>query len=154
MIRLANERRPFDPVDAALLAALDRDARQPVSALARLVGMSPPAVSERLRRLEADGVLKGFSVELDPAALGYALRALARIRPLPGKLHVVERLIEQCPHVVECLKVTGDDAFLAQLVVRSVDQLDTVLSSLADHAMTSTAIVKGHAVRRRLPPLE
>ncbi|HSI42199.1 MAG TPA: Lrp/AsnC family transcriptional regulator [Xanthobacteraceae bacterium] len=154
MKNLVSERTVLDPVDRRLITELDRDARRPTSELARLVGMSAPAVTERLRRLEAAGVLKGFTAEVDPLALGYAIRAMVWIRPHPGKLHVVEQLIQQCPEVVECLKITGDNPFLAQIVVRSVQQMDEVLERLCDHAVTSTAIIKSEAVKRRLPPLD
>ncbi|MBS7545906.1 Lrp/AsnC family transcriptional regulator [Ancylobacter oerskovii] len=149
-----NGKAALDATDARLLAALDRDARLAVSELARLVGMSAPAVAERMRRLEATGVLKGFCAEIDPRALGYAISAMVRIRPLPGKLHLVEQLIDACPNIVECHKITGDDPFLARMVVRDVEEMDSVLEALADHATTSTAVIKSQAVRRRLPPLE
>ncbi len=154
MKHLTSEAAGLDPVDARLIRELDRDARQPVSALARAVGMSGPAVAERLRRLETAGILKGFSAEIEPRALGYALSAMVRIRPLPGKLHLVERLIDACPQIVECHKITGDDPFLARMVVRSVEEMDGVLESLCEHAVTSTSVIKSHAVRRRLPPLD
>ncbi|GAB4065913.1 Lrp/AsnC family transcriptional regulator [Ancylobacter sonchi] len=152
-MRLQPAASGLDALDARILSEIDRDARLPMSELARLVGMSAPGVAERVRRLEAAGVLKGFSAEIDPRAIGYAIRAMVRIRPLPGKLHLVERLIDDCPHIVECLKITGDDPFLAQLVVRDVEEMDTVLEALAEHAVTSTAVIKSQAVRRRLPPL-
>lgn len=151
--QLHSESPALDRIDAQLLTELDRDARQPVSELARRVGMSGPAVAERLRRMGASGLLRGFSAEIDTRSLGYAIRAMVRIRPLPGKLHLVEQLIDACPNIVECHKITGDDPFLAQLVVRNVEEMDEVLEALADHAVTSTAVIKSLAVRRRLPPL-
>lgn len=83
----------------------------------------------------------------------YQIRAMVRIRPLPGKLHLVERLIQERPEFVECDKITGDDPFLARLVVQSIEQMDDVLEALFEHAVTSTAVVKGTSVKRRLPPL-
>ncbi|MDR6951867.1 Lrp/AsnC family leucine-responsive transcriptional regulator [Ancylobacter sp. 3268] len=152
-MRLQGTEPGLDALDAGILTALDRDARITMSELARLVGMSAPGVAERVRRLEAAGVLKGFSAEIEPRALGYAIRAMVRIRPLPGKLHLVEKLIDACPNIVECHKITGDDPFLAQLVVRDIEEMDGVLEALAEHAVTSTAVIKSQAVRRRLPPL-
>ncbi|WP_298952604.1 Lrp/AsnC family transcriptional regulator [uncultured Methylobacterium sp.] len=143
----------LDAVDARLLAALDADARQPLSALARHVGLSAPSVAERLRRLQEAGVVRGVTAEIDLRALGYPIRALVRIRPLPGKLHLVERLIAETAQIVECDRVTADDPFLARLAVRSIEELDVVLESLSDHAVTSTAVIKSTSVARRLPPL-
>lgn len=140
-------------MDARILAALDEDARLPVSELARAVGMSAPGVSERVRKLEAAGVISGFTIDVDTKALGYQIRAMVRIRPLPGKLHLVERMIQECPQFVECDRITGDDPFLARMVVRSIEQMDDVLEALSEHAVTSTAVIKGTSVKRRLPPL-
>jgi Lrp/AsnC family transcriptional regulator, leucine-responsive regulatory protein len=143
----------LDEVDARILIALDADARLSMSDLSRLVGLSAPSVSERVKRLEATGVIGGFTLDLDTRALGYQIRALVRIRPLPGKLHLVERLIQDTPQFIECDKITGDDPFLARLVVRSIEEMDDVLEALSDHAVTSTAVIKASSVKRRLPPL-
>ena len=76
-----------------------------------------------------------------------------RVRPLPGKLHIVQKLIEEIPEFGECDKVTGDDCFVARLFVRSMSELDKLLDRIADKAETSTAIIKAQPIRRRPPPL-
>jgi len=143
----------IDQIDRQIIEALQEDARMPLKELAARAGLSSPSVAERLRRLEERGVITGFRVEIDPAALGYLLQAIVRIRPLPGKLHIVQRMIEALPEFSECDKVTGDDCFIARLHVRSIEQLDTVLDGIADKAETSTSIVKSQPIRRRPPPL-
>lgn len=124
-----------------------------MSELSRIVGMSAPSVSERVRRLEAIGVIRGFTLDVDTRPLGYQVRAMVRIRPLPGKLHLVEKLIQERPEFIECDKITGDDPFLVRLVVHSIEEMDDVLEALSEHAVTSTAVIKGTSVKRRLPPL-
>ncbi|MDG9882764.1 Lrp/AsnC family transcriptional regulator [Pseudomonas putida CSV86] len=143
-----------DAIDQLLLNALMEDSRRSLKALASLTGLSSPSVSERLRRLEERGVLKGYTVEVDARSFGYQLQAIVRIRPLPGQLHEVERQIIAIPEFTECDKVTGDDCFIARLHVRSMEQLDTLLDKLNSHAETSTAIVKKTPVKRRLPPMD
>ncbi|MDR0279054.1 MAG: Lrp/AsnC family transcriptional regulator [Paucimonas sp.] len=143
-----------DAIDQLLLNALMEDSRRSLKALASLTGLSAPSVSERLRRLEERGVLKGYTVEVDARSFGYQLQAIVRIRPLPGQLQEVERQIIAIPEFTECDKVTGDDCFIARLHVRSMEQLDTLLDKLNSHAETSTAIVKKTPVKRRLPPME
>ncbi|MBX5046595.1 Lrp/AsnC family transcriptional regulator [Rhizobium lentis] len=150
---LQTRKSTLDEIDARILSALNSDARLSISELARLVGMSPPSVSDRIRRLEAAGVIRGFTVDVDTRAIGYQIRAIVRIRPLPGKLHLVERLIQERPEFTECDKITGDDPFLARLAVHSIEQMDDVLETLSEHAVTSTAVVKGTSVKKRLPPL-
>ena len=143
----------LDDVDCLLLEALVRDARMSLKALAAHAGISSPSATDRLRKLEERGVIKGYTVEIEPAALGYLLEAVVRIRPLPGKLHIVQRLIEETAAVSSCDKVTGDDCFVAHLHVRSMSELDALLDRLSDKASTNTSLVKSRTVARRPPPL-
>jgi len=150
---LRNKNTVLDEVDQALITLLTDNARLSTAELARSVGLSAPSVAERLRRLEEDGVIKAFTVELDPKALGYTLTAIVRIKPLPGQLHAVERLLIESPEVVECDKVTGEDCFVARYLLRSIEELDPILERIAQRAQTSTSIVKTSPVKRRQPPV-
>ncbi len=153
MKSLQSQKSSLDETDIRILTALDANARLSISELARMVGMSSPSVTERVRRLESTGVIRGFTLDVDTNVLGYQIHAMVRIRPLPGKLHVVEKLIQECPEFIECDRVTGDDPFLARLIVQTIKQMDDVLEALSQYAVTSTAIIKGTSVKRRLPPL-
>jgi Lrp/AsnC family leucine-responsive transcriptional regulator len=139
--------------DQRILDAMLADARISLKELAQRVGLSPPSVSERLRRLEERGVIRAYTVELNPQALGYPLQAIVRVRPLPGKLQTVEKLLAQTPEVCECDKITGDDCFVVRMFVRSIEQLDQLLDRITDKAETNTAIVKRQVVARRAPPV-
>jgi Lrp/AsnC family leucine-responsive transcriptional regulator len=143
----------LDATDHALLRLLEQDARMPVAGLAMEIGLSAPSTSERLRRLEAQGVIARFTVQVDPRALGYTLQAIVRVKPLPGQLHLVEDEIRRIPEFVECDKVTGDDCFICRLFLRTIEELDEILMTVGERAETSTAIVKATLVERRLPPL-
>lgn len=142
----------MDQVDQSILSVLHADSRTSLKLLAERVGLSAPSVSERLRRLEERGVIRAFTLDIEPRALGYQLQAIVRIKPLPGQLAAVEQLIRDTPEFCECDKVTGDDCFVARVYVRSIEQLDGVLDRIADKAQTSTAIVKAQTIRRRPPP--
>jgi Lrp/AsnC family leucine-responsive transcriptional regulator len=144
----------LDEIDREIVEILLRDSRASLKELAQAVGLSSPSVSERLRRLEERGVIRAFTVEVDAKALGFPIQAIVRIKPLPGKLHVVQKLIEETPQFGECDKVTGDDCFVARLYVRSIEELDGLLDRIADKAETSTAIVKSQPIPRRAPPLQ
>ena len=78
---------------------------------------------------------------------------IVRIRPLPGRLQIVQKLIAATPEIAECDKVTGDDCFIARLFVRSMEHLDKVVESIAEEATTNTSIVKGQLIKRRSPPI-
>ena len=114
----------LDDLDRRIVEILVDDARISLKELASRVNLSSPSASERLRRLEERGVIRAFTVDIDPAALGYTLQAIVRIKPLPGRLHAVQKLIEEIPEFTECDKVTGDDCFVARLLIRSIGDLD------------------------------
>ena len=148
-----NEGYLADPIDKKLIDALNANARRSMRDLARLVGLSAPSVGDRVRRLEDLGLLRGYTVDLDHRVMGYPLQALVRVKPLPGQLHMVERIIQEIPECVECDKVTGDDCYILRLCLRSIGQLDRLLDRLHDKAETNTSIVKSSPVPRRAPPL-
>lgn len=131
-----------DTIDQLLINALMEDSRRSLKALAQISGLSAPSVGERLRRLEERGVLRGYTVDVDPRSFGYQLQAIVRIRPLPGQLQEVERQIIAIPEFTECDKVTGEDCFIARLHVRSMEQLDILLDRINVLAVTNTAIIK------------
>lgn len=143
----------LDELDRTIIEILVDDARISLKELSQKVGLSSPSVSERLRRLEEKKVIRSFTVDVDPQALGYNLTAIVRVRPLPGMIHIVEKLIQETPEITECDKVTGDDCFIGKLQFRTMQQLDGILDRLAEKAETNTAIVKSSPVKRRLPPL-
>ena len=143
----------LDTVDAKILSALVGDARTSIAELARLVGLSPPSVSERVKRLEEAGVIRGYSVQVDSASLGYPLAAWLRIRPVPGELRRVADIVSSLPEIVECDRVTGEDCFVARAHVRSVEDLERVIDRIIPYAMTNTSIIHSSPVLRRLPPI-
>lgn len=143
----------IDPVDAEILRRLDADARTTMAELGRAVGLSPPSVTERVRRLEDAGVIEGYRARVSPAALGYGLAAHIRIRPMPGALKTVAALLDAIPAIVECDRITGEDCFVARAHVRTVEELEALIDRLLPHAVTNTAIVQSSPVKRRLPPL-
>jgi Lrp/AsnC family leucine-responsive transcriptional regulator len=153
MKRLRYENGPLDGTDARILEALIADARVSVAELARAVGLSPPSVSERIKRLEEAGVIGGYTVKINPAALGLPLAAWLRIRPIPGQLSKVAEILRALPEIVECDRITGDDCFLARAHVRSVDDLEKLIDRVMPYAMTNTSIIQSSPVERRLPPI-
>ncbi|MDL2399006.1 Lrp/AsnC family transcriptional regulator [Rhizobium mayense] len=148
-----NATMELDTIDQRMLEALARNARISLKELAEVAGLSSPSAAERLRRLEERGVIAAFTVDIAPEAIGYSLQAIVRVRPLPGQLHVVERIIQETPEFIECDKVTGDDCFIGRLVVRSMGELDGILDKIAERAETNTSMIKATPVKRRLPPL-
>lgn len=153
MKRFRYEDGPVDGIDAKILAVLSGNARITNAELARQVGLSGPSVAERIRRLEEAGVIGGYTIEINPEALGLPITAHIRVRPLPGELERVASILRGLPEIVECHRVTGDDCFIARACLRSVAHLEKVIDQIIPHATTNSAIIQSTAVKRRLPPI-
>jgi Lrp/AsnC family leucine-responsive transcriptional regulator len=143
------EGAPVDATNRRLIAELQADARLTQAELGRRVGLSSPAVAERLARLERDGVIRGYHADVDPRALGYALSAVIRIRPAPRQLREVASLADETPEVVECHRITGDDCFIMRAHVRDVDHLEEVIDRFTLFGQTTTSIVQSSPVPGR-----
>jgi Lrp/AsnC family leucine-responsive transcriptional regulator len=139
----------LDATNLRLLAELQADARLSLAELGRRVGLSSPAVAERLQRLERDGVILGYHARIDPRALGLALSAVIRVRPAPGQLHKLAAVARDTPEIVECRRITGDDCYIALAHVRSVEHLEEVIDRFTSHGQTTTSIVQSSPVPPR-----
>jgi Lrp/AsnC family leucine-responsive transcriptional regulator len=151
--RFQNSKELLDPANVTILRALCADPRLSMSALGRRVGMSAPAVTERVQRLQEAGVIRGFRLDIDPAAVGFPVAAWVRVRPGPGHLAKIAELAAIIPEVVECHRITGDDCFLMKIYVPAVDQLETVLDRFLFYGQTTSSIVQSSPVPPRPVPL-
>src|SRR4051795_4696934 len=147
--RMASDNGALDVTNLRLLAELVEDARLSQAELGRRVGLSAPAVAERLGRLEREGVILGYRAEVAPVALGYTLAAVLRIRPAPRQIPKVAEVARETPEVVECQRVTGEDCFFMKLHVRSVEHLEEVIDRFTPYGQTTTSIVQSSPVPRR-----
>ena len=149
---MAVDRSPngvLDPTNRRLLSELASDARISLAELGRRIGLSAPAVAERLGRLEREGVITGYRADVDPRALGYALAAVLRMRPAPRQIPKVADVARATPEVVECHRVTGEDCFYMKLHVRSVEHLEEVIDRFTPYGQTTTSIIQSSPVPAR-----
>src|SRR5579863_7585768 len=156
-VEMENDLQIAEPLKDArnleLLRLLRGDPCMSVSEMARRVGMSAPAVRERIARLTEAGIIKGTRLELDPKALGYPLAIYVRIRPMPGKLPKIPELAASMPQVVECHRITGEDCFIIKVYLDSLDNLDKILDQFLVYGQTTTSIVQSTPVPPRYLPL-
>ena len=133
--------RPFDALDVAILEALQADARASLSELARTLSLSQPAISQRVRKLEEAGVIRGYHAEVDPAALGIGIHAIVRLRTTHAHLAAALERFADVPEIVSVHRMTGEDCFL--LHVRTVDalRLEAVVDSVARFGPVTTSLV-------------
>ncbi len=149
----STEWAPLDDTNRRLLAELQADARLSLAELGRRVGLSSPAVAERIGRLEQTGVITGYRATIDPRALGFALTAIIRIRPAPGQLRTVADAARETPEVIECHRMTGEDCYLMKALLRDVLHLEEVIDRFAALGQTTTSIMQSSPVPGRGPQL-
>jgi Lrp/AsnC family leucine-responsive transcriptional regulator len=142
-----------DAVDLRILHELCADPRAAMSSIGRRVGMSAPAVTERVQRMQDKGIIRGYRVDVDPAAIGFPIAAWVRVRPGPGQLTKIAELARELPEVVECHRITGEDCFLMKVHVSAVDALETVLDRFLLFGQTTSSIVQSSPVPPRALPL-
>jgi Lrp/AsnC family leucine-responsive transcriptional regulator len=143
----------LDDVNRRLLRELHADPRITMSALARRVGMSAPAVTERVQRMERAGVITGYRMEVNPAALGLPVTAFARIRPGPGQLPKIAQLAAELPEVSECHRITGEDCFMIKVHAAAIEDLEATLDRFLLFGQTVTSIVVSSPVSPRALPI-
>jgi Lrp/AsnC family leucine-responsive transcriptional regulator len=150
---MVSDQPAIDVVDRAILGELAADGRMSLAELGRRVSLSPPAVAERVRRLEQARVITGYHADIDPRALGYPLTALVRIKPAAGQLRKIAELAAEIPEISECHRITGEDCFYIKLHLRSIEALPGVLDQFLLYGQTTTSIVNDSPIPRRDPPL-
>jgi Lrp/AsnC family transcriptional regulator, leucine-responsive regulatory protein len=138
-----------DEIDRRIVAEVQADGRVTMAELGRRVGLSAPAVTERLQRLERRGVIRGYHADVDPRSLGLSLGAVIRIRPAPGQLRNVAQAAVATPEVVECHRITGEDCYIMRANVRDVEHLEEVIDRFAILGQTTTSIVQSSPVPPR-----
>ncbi|MGW2396412.1 Lrp/AsnC family transcriptional regulator [Kitasatospora sp. NPDC001664] len=143
----------LDPTDWAILTELQRDGRIAFTELARRVNLSASATTERVRRLEASGVVTGYRAEVDLARAGYPVPAVVRLKyPGPGSRHEpLRRLLAERPEILECLRTTGDDCYVLKVAATSTAHLEELVDELARLGSTTTSLVLSHPLPLRGP---
>jgi Lrp/AsnC family transcriptional regulator, leucine-responsive regulatory protein len=148
------KRELLDDTNRRILAELHADPRASMSAIGRRVGLSAPSVTERVQRLERDGVIRGYRVDVDPSALGMGVTAYTRIRPAAGRLTKIVELATSLPQVTECHRITGEDCFLIKLHAPGIEDLEETLDLFLVHGQTITSIVVTSPVDWRPLPVD
>lgn len=141
--------RLLDEVGCAILLALQSNARVPFSELGRQVGLSAPAVAERVRRLEDAGIIRAYRAELDPAALGLHLQAYIRLTVRYGLYDAFAEQLAKLPDVLTADRVTGEDCYVLKVAVRDVAHLERTINALKGYGEPVTSLILSSALAGR-----
>lgn len=131
----------LDRLDIAILEALQENARTPLSEVGRRVGLSQPATSERVKRLEDRGILAGYTARLDAAALGLGMMAIIRLKTTHEHIKPALKAFAEMPHIIEVHRLTGEDCFLLKVLVPTPGQLETIVDTIARFGAVTTSLV-------------
>jgi Lrp/AsnC family leucine-responsive transcriptional regulator len=148
-----HDRQALDDIDRRIIGELVSDGRVSFAELGRRVNLSPPAVAERVQRLERSGVITGYRAEIDPRAVGYQLAAIVRVKPAPRQLSKIPELALAIPEISECHRITGEDCFFLKVHLRSIDDLSRLLDRFLFYGETTTSIINASPIPGREPPV-
>src|SRR5262245_3128500 len=140
---------PLDGVGWRILTELQDNARLSFSELGRRVGMTPPAVAERVRRLEDAEIISGYRLDLNVEKLGLPLLAFVRLAVRGASAIEIGAAVGEMPEVLECHHITGEDCYILKVAVASVHHLEGMLERLVRFGNTTTSIVISSPVTRR-----
>ena len=143
----------LDKKDRLILDALQRDARQSLTSLGKRIGLSQPAMSERVRKLELSGVIEGYGARISLQSLGLGLQAIIRVRTTHMHVKSYLKLFEAMPEVLEADRVCGEDCFVVRCAFAEPHDLERVVDALAVHGTVTTSLVLSTAVRKCAPIL-
>lgn len=141
----------LDSKDWQILEALQKNARQSLASLGKRIGLSQPAMSERVQKLEAAGVIEGYSARVSLREVGLGLQAILRIRTTHQHIKRYLELFNNIPEVLEADRITGEDCFIVRCAFSQPADLETIVDALAVHGSVTTSLVLSNAVRKQVP---
>lgn len=141
--------RLLDETGWRILHALQENARISFSELGQRVGLSAPAVAERVRRMEDAGIIKGYHAEIDTVKVGYPITAIIRMGSMGGRCSRMTASAEQIPEVLECYRITGSDSLVMKVMASTVEHLEAIIDRLSEYGEVTTSIVLSTPVASR-----
>lgn len=145
--------RHLDATDRLIVEALTENGRMTVRELAAQIGLSSPSITDRIHKLEDAGAIRGYTITVDLNVFGIGISAHIRIRAMPGEVKRLTQILEDTPQVIEADRVTGEDCFLAKVVVSDLHELEAVIDRFVPFSSTDSAVIQSSTVARRLPKL-
>ncbi len=135
-----------DHLNYKILNCLQNNSRQTNTEIARLVGISSPAVAERIRKMEDAGIIKGYITKVSPFELGFQLKAIITMRAFMGKLKPFLSKVKTLKEVVNCYRITGNENIVMEVVLNNQSHLEKFIDQLITYGETKTQIILSSVV--------
>lgn len=139
----------LDTLNWQILALLQQQARLSNAEIGRRVGISSPAVTERIRKMEDEGVIEQYHTVVSPYKTGYQLKAIITLRAFMGKLKPFLQQVGSYTEVINCYRITGNENIVMEVVLRNQEHLEAFIDRLITFGETKTQIVLSHVVKNK-----
>ncbi len=136
----------LDELSWGILQRLQANSRESFASIGRQVGLTPPAVAERVKKMEDMGILEGYKVKISPYKVGYQLKAIITLRAFMGKLKPFLELVKSLEEVLNCYRVTGNENIIMEVVLRDQFHLERFIDRLIQYGETRTHIILSEVV--------
>src|SRR5690554_3134101 len=145
----------IDTINWNILNCLQKNARQPNTQIGKEVGISSPAVSERIKKMEDSGIIDGYYTKVSPIEAGYQLKAIITLRAFMGKLKPFLEIVKTYDEVLNCYRITGNENIVMEVVLKNQKHLEAFIDQLIVYGETKTQIVLSHVVmNNHLKPIK
>lgn len=137
----------IDPLNWKILKLLQTNARQSNAEIGRQVGISSPAVSERIKKMEDAGIISGYHAVVSPIEAGYQLKAIITLRAFMGKLKPFLAHVKTYKEVINCYRITGEENIVMEVVLKNQRHLESFIDQLITYGESKTQIVLSQVVQ-------
>jgi Lrp/AsnC family leucine-responsive transcriptional regulator len=147
---------PIDSIGIKILRELQMNARSSFSRIGRKVGLSSPAVAERVYKMESAGIIGGYHADINPKAFGQDVMAFVTLTNQPEKYQAIYAFAEKEEEIVECHHISGNESLILRIITGSIGQLNTMIEKLSRFGETKTSIVLSSPIQKKtgIFPLE
>lgn len=131
----------MDNINKRILSELQRNARISYADLGKKIGLSSPAIAERINKLEEIGIIKRYTAQIDYEKIGFSIRAIIRIQVIPAKMQSLLKYLRNHEFVYECNRITGEDCLIMKIVLKQAKDLEVFIDSLSEYGNSTTSII-------------
>ena len=136
----------IDELNWKILQCIQNNARETFAEIGRKVGLTPPAVAERIKKMEDLGIIEGYKAKVSHAKAGYQLRAIITLRAFMGKLKPFLETVNSFDEVINCYRITGNENIIMEVILKDQFHLEGFIDKLIQYGETRTHIILSNVI--------